>query len=218
MLDYFVLLPAAYYEASILTRRVETPCSLGVMDLCRRYKYPSVNAFQPSSIPFISEGSELGEVTEFYADREHLETVIHSGQIPLISNTQKHLKYPLDVPRSGKYVVVIDYITVRDYDSLYVLNVRIDDKDTETNEYGTATMYPCLFSMSCRQPIVDKDSKEMEFEFDVSDLKPLEIYVSIMSLNSPKSSFLLSLTPFLLTAWLRRLWKSSYHLSDCNPS
>ncbi|KAL5291286.1 epi-1 family protein [Megaselia abdita] len=174
MLDYFVLLPAAYYEASILTRKVETPCSLGLMDLCRRYKYPSVNAFQPSSIPFISEGSELGEVTEFYADPEHLETVIHSGQIPIISNTQKHLKYPLDVPRSGKYIVVIDYITVRDYDSLYVLNVRIDDKDSM--EYGTATMYPCLFSMSCRQPIVDKDSKEMEFEFDVSDLKPLEIY------------------------------------------
>lgn len=178
MLDYFVLLPAAYYEASILTRKIETPCSLGLMDLCRRYKYPSVNAFQPSNIPFISEGSELGEVTEFYSDPEHLETVIHSGQIPVISNTQKHLKYPLDVPRTGKYVVVVDYITVRHYDSLYTLNVRIDDKDNENNEFGTAYMYPCLFSMSCRQPIVDKDSKEMEFDFDVSDLKPLEIYVS----------------------------------------
>lgn len=195
MLDYFVLLPAAYYEASILTRKIEHPCSLGSMDLCRRYKYPSVNAFQPSTTPFISEGSELGEVTDYYSNPEHLEAIIHSGQIPVISNTQKHLKYPLDVPRTGKYIVVIDYITVRDYDNLYVLNVRIDDKDNENSEFGTATMYPCLFSMSCRQPIVDKNSKEMEFDFDVSDLKPLEIYVRtftqliISKLNAISFSF-----------------------------
>lgn len=179
MLDYFVLLPAAYYEASILTRKIETPCSLGSLDLCRRYKYPSVNDFQPSTVPFISEGAELSEVTEYYSDREHLETIIHSGQIPVISNTQRHLKYPLEVPRNGKYIIVIDYITVRDYDSLYILNVRIDDKDNKEGDYGTATMYPCLFSMPCRQPIVDKDSKEMEFEFEVSDLQPIEIYVSL---------------------------------------
>lgn len=42
MLDYFVLLPAAYYEASILTRKILNPCELGNMDLCRHYKYASV--------------------------------------------------------------------------------------------------------------------------------------------------------------------------------
>ena len=42
MLDYFVLLPAAYYEASILTRKISAPCELGNMELCRHYKYPSL--------------------------------------------------------------------------------------------------------------------------------------------------------------------------------
>lgn len=40
--DYFVLLPAAYYEASILTQKIETPCEIGNTDLCRHYKYPLV--------------------------------------------------------------------------------------------------------------------------------------------------------------------------------
>lgn len=42
MLDFFVLLPAAYYEASILTRKIDNPCELGNMNLCRHYKYASV--------------------------------------------------------------------------------------------------------------------------------------------------------------------------------
>lgn len=42
MLDYFVLLPAAYYEAAILTRKIATPCELDNMELCRHYKYASV--------------------------------------------------------------------------------------------------------------------------------------------------------------------------------
>lgn len=43
MLDYFVLLPAAYYEASILTRKILNPCELGNMELCRHYKYASLD-------------------------------------------------------------------------------------------------------------------------------------------------------------------------------
>lgn len=41
-LDYFVLLPAAYYEASILTKKIQTPCEVGSNDLCRHYKYPEI--------------------------------------------------------------------------------------------------------------------------------------------------------------------------------
>lgn len=44
-LDYFVLLPAAYYEASILTQKIDTPCEILNNDLlCRHYKYPLVDA------------------------------------------------------------------------------------------------------------------------------------------------------------------------------
>lgn len=42
-LDYFVLLPAAFYEATILEERIETPCSVGHTNLCRHYSYPELN-------------------------------------------------------------------------------------------------------------------------------------------------------------------------------
>lgn len=43
--DYFVLLPAAYYEAAILVDHVTTPCRLGESGTCRYFSYPNLTAF-----------------------------------------------------------------------------------------------------------------------------------------------------------------------------
>lgn len=176
MLDYFVLLPAAYYEASILTRHIANPCELGSMELCRHYKYASVDVFEPASQPFIiGPNDKPTNPTEVYSDPEHLEIVSHVGEIPVLSNTQKELNYIVDVPRSGRYIFVIDYISERNFAVPYDVNLRLgNDPDTQSSVY----LYPCLYSTVCRTPIND-DGREKAFYINKEELQPVTIFVRI---------------------------------------
>lgn len=68
LLDYFVLLPAAFYEATILEKRVENPClGDGGSSLCRNYAYPSLpfNKVGPNSF-YVSEDKQPAR--DFYTD------------------------------------------------------------------------------------------------------------------------------------------------------
>lgn len=42
--DYFVILPLAYYEGTILTKNVTSPCMMGHTDgeMCLHYAYPDI--------------------------------------------------------------------------------------------------------------------------------------------------------------------------------
>ncbi|EDV96510.1 laminin subunit alpha [Drosophila grimshawi] len=173
MLDYFVLLPAAYYEASILTRHIANPCELGNMELCRHYKYANVNVFEPATTPFIiGANGKPTNPTEVYTDSEHLQIVSHVGDIPVLSNTQKELNYIVDVPRSGRYIFVIDYISERNFAVPYDVNLRLgNDPDSHSSVY----LYPCLYSTVCRTPIND-DGREKAFYINKDDLQPVTIY------------------------------------------
>lgn len=44
-LDYVVLMPQEYYEATILTQAVNIPCQIGFEGLCRHYGYPTLSMF-----------------------------------------------------------------------------------------------------------------------------------------------------------------------------
>jgi hypothetical protein len=43
--DYFVLLPAAFYEATILADQITAPCEIGNGGLCRHFRYPNLTRF-----------------------------------------------------------------------------------------------------------------------------------------------------------------------------
>lgn len=180
MLDYFVLLPAAYYEASILTRHISNPCELGNMELCRHYKYASVDVFEPATMPFIvNDNGKPTNPTEYYSDPEHLEIVGHVGEIPVLSNNQKELNYIVNVPHSGRYIFVIDYISERNYPVPYDVNLRMG-KDQDS--YSTVYLYPCLYSTVCRTPVND-DGSEKIFNINKENLEPVTIYVSLINLK-----------------------------------
>lgn len=119
-LDYFVLLPAAYYEASILTKKLENPCELGDLESCRHYRYPSIDEF-----PTIDEADDDSSV-EKYTDDEHL-LLLRSKPLPLISETQQSLRYTVNVRTPGKYIIVVDYITDRQNPESYEPKVRLTD-------------------------------------------------------------------------------------------
>lgn len=180
MLDYFVLLPAAYYEAGILTRHISNPCELGNMELCRHYKYASVEVFQPAGTPFvIGSNDKPTNPTEVYSDPEHLAIVSHVGDIPVLTSEQKELNYIVDVPHSGKYIFVIDYISERNYPSTYYINLRLKNSpESETS----VLLYPCLYSTICRTSVND-DGQERAFYISKDDLQPVIISVGFFNNN-----------------------------------
>lgn len=173
-LDYFVLLPAAYYEATILTKKIENPCELGNLELCRHYKYPSITDFQPAYESFITDGDSPNKPNEFYRDDEHL-NLVHETNLPLVNEAQPKLTYIVGVPQSGRYIIVIDYVTERRFPETYIVKVKLTGSDQPD---GYVTLYSCTYTTACRQPVVDSESREQIFFIDVSDLKPIEVIVS----------------------------------------
>lgn len=170
-LDYFVLLPAAYYEASILAKQIENPCELGDFDSCRHYKYPPIDEFRPVTQSFDENGENAKEL---YTDNEHVQ-LVKLEPFALLNEYQQSLTYVVDIPQSGKYIVVVDYITERKYPELYVLKVNL----LENDEYEAFVSVPsCLYSTVCRQPVIDEDSKEQLFTFNTPGPKSFRISVS----------------------------------------
>lgn len=183
-LDYFVLLPAAYYEASILTRKIEAPCEIGNLELCRHYKYPSIVDFRPSYDSFITGPNNEPVKTELiYEDSSHL-ALINENNLSLLNGEQQQLNYILNVPQSGRYIVVIDYVTERQSPETYIVKVKLVGSDQPA---GFATLYSCLYTTVCRQPVIDEESREQIFFIDVSDLKPIQIIGDEATHNAIKS-------------------------------
>lgn len=174
-LDYFVLLPAAYYEASILTKKIENPCEVGDLESCRHYKYPSIDDFGPVTRGFNADGEEEGEV---YTDDDHL-NVIKSKPLPLLNELQQSLTYITNVPAPGKYVVVVDYVTERRYPESYDLKVKLLQSDQPE---GFVSMPSCLYTTVCRQPVIDDDSKEQIFTL-AGNQQTFEISVSLCDIR-----------------------------------
>lgn len=95
--------------------------------------------------------------------------------MPALTESQSTLNYILSIPRAGRYIVVVDYITDRKIPETSMIRINLggdDDKD------GVVTLYPCTYTMVCRQPVIDAESREKVFYMDDNDLRPIEIVVS----------------------------------------
>lgn len=175
-LDYFVLLPAAYYEASILTKRIDNPCEVGDLESCRHYKYPSIEEFSPVERGFNADGVEAPEV---YTDDEHIR-LINTQPLPLLNEYQQSLSYLTNVSQPGKYIVVVDYVTERKFPESYILKVSLTGSDQPE---GYVTVPSCLYTTVCRQPVVDEESKEQVFIVSTAGSQSFVITVSLLNLS-----------------------------------
>jgi laminin, alpha 3/5 len=192
-LDYFVLLPAAYYEASILTRKVVNPCKVdSESDLCRMYKYPSIEEFSPISKAHTNRNDGSYAAAEFYRNYEHL-SKINEQEFPLLTPSQSELNYVLHVNRPGRYILVIDYITDASYTDADFLQVN---QESESEQDGIVLIYPCQYQMVCRGPVMDKESREKVFFIDVNDTHPV-----IISSDNAQGIAIKSVTPIPAEQW-----------------
>lgn len=177
-LDYFVLLPQAYYEGTKLTKKIESPCEIGDRGMCRHYKYPSIIEYNPSYTPLIRDETSAIEVQEYYEDVDHL-GVLGEIRLPSLKGSQQSLAYVVNVQRTGPYIVIVDYVTERSGSGeAFITRVKlVGSEDDEAD--GTVILYPCVYTMICRQPVTDKDSKEKVFWLDTNVVRPIEISVRL---------------------------------------
>ena len=127
----------------------------------------------PTIDPFIIENDNPKKAQEWYTDFDHL-SLIHENNMPALTETQSTLNYILNVPRAGRYIVVVDYITDRKLPETSIIRINLGGDDEQD---GVVTLYPCTYTMVCRQPVIDAESREKVFYMDDNDLRPIEIVV-----------------------------------------
>lgn len=164
-IDYFVLLPAAFYEASILTQKIDSPCKIGQMGLCRHFRYPEVNHFDAvqGSGAFIENGNSREPLKEYISDAKHLQS-LQLENIPILGTNQQKMNLDMTVTKPGQYILVVDYITLRSNPTMADVKTEVSTKNGR--ELGALYLPACIYSMVCRQVILNRQGNVAKFNFD----------------------------------------------------
>uniref|UniRef100_A0A8C5SXR0 Laminin subunit alpha 3 n=1 Tax=Laticauda laticaudata TaxID=8630 RepID=A0A8C5SXR0_LATLA len=159
LLDYLVLLPSDYYEASILQFPVVHPCTYSgyiKTDNCLQYEYLPVDKY------LCVFGTE---VTFFLHRGEYRKTTFQQPTVkhPVmshISGQEVNLQIKLKVPQVGRYVILFEYVTV--YDLMYVSNIKIESLGQAME--AKINIYSCKYSFLCRSVVIDDMARIAVFD------------------------------------------------------
>ncbi|XP_053322196.1 laminin subunit alpha-3 [Spea bombifrons] len=172
LLDYLVLLPSDYYEASVLQLRVTQPCAYYglVGDNCLVYQHLPIDTFS----------CVLGKNGEYFKQNGiHRPIVIrqptpgHPVMAEVIGR-QVELHLRLKIPRRGFYVLIVEY--ANEDTQLYIANLKINSNPSLE---ARVNLYSCKYSFLCRSVVLDNMNRIAVFELH-SDT---EIYISGSSVN-----------------------------------
>ncbi|XP_021120763.1 laminin subunit alpha-3 [Heterocephalus glaber] len=148
LLDYLVLLPRDYYEASALRPVVTEPCGFqGIPQKnCLLYQHLPVTRFSC----FLAEKASTllpsniqKPLTLRKPSRAHPLMVDLSGQ-----EVELHLL--LRVPQAGHYAILLEYTT--ETKNMFVLDVTLR---SWTDLAGRVNIYSCKYSTLCRSAVID---------------------------------------------------------------
>ncbi|XP_006835184.1 PREDICTED: laminin subunit alpha-3 [Chrysochloris asiatica] len=149
LLDYVVLLPRDYYEASALQLPVTEPCASSgpTQENCLLYRNLPLTRF-PCALAC--------EARQFLLDGElrplamRQPTPAHPILVDL-SGREVELRLRLHVPQVGHYVVLVEYAT--EINQLSVVDV--DVKSPGSVATGQVNIYSCKYSILCRSAVID---------------------------------------------------------------
>ncbi|XP_054277134.1 laminin subunit alpha [Macrosteles quadrilineatus] len=165
-LDYFVLLPGAFYEAAILVNQVTTPCKVGEIHACRYFSYPNLTQYDQVQ----GEGAYVidGNTRENYLDSFSLDVsepdIAPHHKIPMLTNSQPQLLFDLRVTKPGPHMVLVSYITPRDQRASVQLEVSARTQTEQ--EKGSVTLQPCDYTIVCKHVALDKHGRVAIFNLD----------------------------------------------------
>ncbi|XP_075069530.1 laminin subunit alpha-3 isoform X2 [Mixophyes fleayi] len=172
LLDYLVLLPSDYYEASILQLRVTQPCSYNgpVGENCLVYQHLPMEKFT------CIHGTEMD-----YFNQDGVNRPINVRQPSLghplmadISGRQVEIRFRVDVPRGGRYCLILEY--ANEDNQQYFINVMTSNNPAAASR---VRLYSCRYSFLCRSIVVDNMNRIAVFEL----LPETEIHVTGSSVS-----------------------------------
>ncbi|XP_065337904.1 laminin subunit alpha [Cloeon dipterum] len=165
-LDYFVLLPSAFYEANILVSSANKPCLLENQALCTHYKYPSCNRFDVvrGEGGFIDNNGIREQFREYFTDDKRLDQLGLTGDFPLINPDQDEVRLDMRVTKPGPYVILINYFSPNENSEPSTLEVETRSQTGQNK--GNVVLYQCSYTTICRQAVTDDDGKVAIFNFD----------------------------------------------------
>uniref|UniRef100_A0A8C9W9F3 Laminin subunit alpha 3 n=1 Tax=Scleropages formosus TaxID=113540 RepID=A0A8C9W9F3_SCLFO len=186
LLDYLVLVPSTYYEASILQERVTEPCTYLAKPekadrSCLLYRHVPMDGFP----------SALASLGVFYPRRRRARQVRLLRPTPLhpemasVSGQQAQLRLTLRVPEPGRYALILEYAS--EVDALQNVDLLVDSQaEARVNIYSCtyrcAVFVSLLRSFLCRSVAVDKMNRVATFQLS---------HRSDILLQAPAAFFLL---------------------------
>uniref|UniRef100_G3RPK3 Laminin subunit alpha-3 n=1 Tax=Gorilla gorilla gorilla TaxID=9595 RepID=G3RPK3_GORGO len=158
LLDYLVLLPRDYYEASVLQLPVTEPCAYAgpPQENCLLYQHLPVTRF-PCTLACEARHFLLDGEPRSVAVRQP--TPAHPVMVDL-SGREVELHLRLRVPQVGHYVVVVEYST--EAAQLFVVDVNV--KSPGSVLAGQVNIYSCNYSVLCRSAVIDHMSRIAMYE------------------------------------------------------
>ncbi|XP_027877262.1 laminin subunit alpha-3 isoform X1 [Xiphophorus couchianus] len=154
LLDYLVLLPRDYYEASLLKEEVTQPCTYlhtaSKDENCLLHKHITMDGFS-------SVLATQGRLTTRSGRRKRRQARVRRPtpdhpDMAALNGRQSRLELSLRVPHSGLYTLILEYAS--EMDSVQNVNILISGQ-SGIKIMARANIYSCVFSTLCRSVAVD---------------------------------------------------------------
>uniref|UniRef100_A0A672U270 Laminin subunit alpha 3 n=1 Tax=Strigops habroptila TaxID=2489341 RepID=A0A672U270_STRHB len=174
LLDYMVLLPSDYYEASILQIQVTEPCTYSghaSTEHCLLYQHLPLGRFScvlGSDAVYFSHGGEYRRIPVRQPTPDQ-PVMTH------ISGREVNLQMTINVPQVGHYVLIFEY--ANEDDQLYTAEVTIYNPGPVTE--GRVRIYSCKYSFLCRSVVVDDSNRIAAYDL----LADTKIHLKASSIN-----------------------------------
>ncbi|KAM4728827.1 laminin subunit alpha-3-like isoform 2-T2 [Anableps anableps] len=154
LLDYLVLVPQDYYEASLLHEEVTQPCTYlhtaSTDANCLLFKHITMDSFSSVLATQGRLSTRSGRRKRRQA-RVRRPTPDHPD-MAAINRRQSRLELSLRVPHSGLYALILEYAS--EMDTVQNVNVLISGQ-SGSQIMARANIYSCAFSTLCRSVAVD---------------------------------------------------------------
>nr|XP_019596793.1 PREDICTED: laminin subunit alpha-3 isoform X1 [Rhinolophus sinicus] len=158
LLDYLVLLPRDYYEASSLQLPVTEPCA--------HEGPPQANCLLYQHLPVTQFSCALAcEARHFLLDGEPRPLAVRQPNpahpvMADLSGREVELHLRLQVPQVGHYVVVVEYSA--EAEQLSVVDVHVESSGSVLG--SQVNIYSCKYSVLCRSVVTDSRSRVAVYE------------------------------------------------------
>lgn len=165
LLDYLVLLPQQYYEASILQYQIKRKCTVAAdKGPCLHYTYLRI-PHHPTATYRDAYTTEFGrrEKAKDLQNSTILNDLKVNGMALIDDNSQPKIRFDLEVPIPGRYALLINYFNPTQDNRYMKQMLHITTTDDQS---GSIELYDCPYTSMCRQIV--KQGKTVIAVFDIA--------------------------------------------------